>query len=105
MPEEAYVDYTDMLVIVYDVARSLFIEKGFENTTMKDIMLASNISVGGLYHHYSSTYDILIDTVVGMQEFRENMFFAINVSSYTDKHICNYRIFGNSYRYGYFRDF
>ncbi len=62
---------------ICDVARSLFIEKGFENTTMKDIMLASNISVGGLYHHYSNTYDILVDTVVGMQEFKENIFLDI----------------------------
>ncbi len=62
---------------ICDAARSLFIEKGFENTTMKDIMLASNISVGGLYHHYNNTYDILIDTVVDVQEFKENIFFVI----------------------------
>ena len=39
----------------------VFLDKGFRNTVMNDIMKATGLSRGGLYHHYSSTYEILYD--------------------------------------------
>lgn len=42
----------------------VFLEKGFRNTVMNDIMEATGLSRGGLYHHYTSTHEILFDLMV-----------------------------------------
>ena len=34
---------------ILETARNVFVEKGFKNVTMKDIVEACNISRGGLY--------------------------------------------------------
>lgn len=37
-----------------EVAQSLFFEKGYEDTTMADILAAAGVSKGGFYHHFDS---------------------------------------------------
>ena len=51
------------------IALDLFVEKGYENVTVMDIMLAAELSKGGMYHYFSSKEDIL-DAVVkyGLQQ-------------------------------------
>lgn len=46
-----------------ELALDLFMEKGYENTTITDIMRASGLSKGGLYHYFSSKEEIL-DAVI-----------------------------------------
>lgn len=41
----------------------MFVEKGFKNTVITDIMNASRLSTGGIYHHYKSTDEILYDII------------------------------------------
>ncbi|MHC5229212.1 TetR/AcrR family transcriptional regulator [Enterococcus sp. LJL99] len=41
------------------VALQLFLEKGYEKTTITDIMKKTNLSKGGMYHHFSSKEQIL----------------------------------------------
>ena len=62
-------------------AKNIFLEKGFSKTTMEDIMRASGLSKGGLYHHYKSTSEILYDLIdmgnekrfdITMQFLKEN---------------------------------
>ncbi len=62
---------------ICSIARKLFIEKGLENTSMKDIMKESGISVGGLYHHYDDIYDILKDTIMLAEDQKNDMFLEI----------------------------
>lgn len=62
---------------ICNIARKLFVERGLENTTMKDIMQASGISVGGLYHHYQNIYDVLKDTIIYAEDKKNNMLFEI----------------------------
>ena len=38
-----------------------FLEKGFSVTTMEDVIAESGLSVGGVYHYYKNTGDILYD--------------------------------------------
>ena len=38
-----------------------FLEKGFSATTMEDVIAESGLSVGGVYHYYKNTGDILYD--------------------------------------------
>ena len=37
----------------------IFVEQGFENTTMEDLIKESGLSKGGFYHYYKNTTDIL----------------------------------------------
>lgn len=44
---------------IVDASVKLFIEKGYEQTTIQDILDALNLSKGGLYHHFKSKEEIL----------------------------------------------
>ena len=44
--------------IVVTAAR-LFVEKGYEQTSVQDILDATGLSKGGLYHHFKSKEQIL----------------------------------------------
>lgn len=50
------------------VAARIFVEKGFDNTTMEDLVKETGLSKGGLYHYYKNTagilYDIMLDGIV-----------------------------------------
>ena len=43
---------------IVEIARKVFIEKGYKNVTMKDIVDACEISRGGLYLYFNSTREI-----------------------------------------------
>ncbi|ERK59598.1 transcriptional regulator, TetR family [Gemella bergeri ATCC 700627] len=69
-----------------DIAKELFLKKGFKNTTMQDIVVASEMSIGGLYHHYKSTGEILYDIMMEGNIYRKNiMFEKINNNTVTNK--------------------
>lgn len=42
-----------------DSAQTLFFSKGYEATTVADIMKAAGVSKGGFYHHFSAKEDLL----------------------------------------------
>lgn len=44
---------------IVEASVKLFIEKGYEQTTIQDILDALNLSKGGLYHHFKSKEAIL----------------------------------------------
>ncbi len=46
---------------IIQTALYLFKEKGYENTTVNNIIDAAGISKGGFYHHYSSKEELLED--------------------------------------------
>lgn len=54
-------------------AAKVFVEKGYSNTTMEDIIVQTELSKGGFYHYYTSTKDILIE-MMG----RGNMQYMLN---------------------------
>ena len=54
----------DRLDQIKKASIAVFLKKGFRNTVMNDIMEATGLSRGGLYHHYGSTYEILYDIMV-----------------------------------------
>ncbi|MDO5717323.1 MAG: TetR/AcrR family transcriptional regulator, partial [Tissierellia bacterium] len=45
-------------------AKEVFLEKGFHNTTMEDVIAASKMSKGGVYNYYKSTTDMLYDLML-----------------------------------------
>ena len=60
---------------IRQAAMKVFLVKGFRNTVMNDIMEATGLSRGGLYHHYGSTYEILYDIMVEGNKYREKIIY------------------------------
>jgi AcrR family transcriptional regulator len=57
---------------IIDMAAKVFVEKGFRNVTMKDVVDACEISRGGLYLYYESTTELFIDVMKSQFESRED---------------------------------
>ena len=53
---------------IYDAAMELFREKGFEQTTMRDIAAKAGVALGGAYYYYSSKDAIVLAFYREMQE-------------------------------------
>lgn len=56
-------------------AKKVFLDKGFNDTTMDDIVKTSGMSTGGVYHYYGSTYEILYDIMVEGNKYREKIIY------------------------------
>lgn len=60
---------------IRQAAIKVFLDKGFRNTVMNDIMEATGLSRGGLYHHYGTTYEILYDIMLEGNKYREKIIY------------------------------
>ena len=62
---------------ILDVAQQLFLEKGYENTTIQDIVDGlGGLTKGAVYHHFKSKEEI-IDAVSDRMFFSNNPFEAV----------------------------
>ena len=55
--------------LILDTASKLFWQKGYEKTTLQDIIDATRLSKGAIYHHFASKEAILIAVVDRMGDF------------------------------------
>jgi AcrR family transcriptional regulator len=46
-----------------EVAERLFLEKGYEETSIEDILMASGLSKGGFYHYFRSKDEVLMASI------------------------------------------
>ena len=46
--------------LILDTASTLFLQKGYDKTTLQDIIAATKLSKGAIYHHFASKEAILI---------------------------------------------
>lgn len=53
---------------IYDAAMELFREKGFEETTMRDIAAKAGVALGGAYYYFSSKDAIVLAFYAEMQQ-------------------------------------
>jgi AcrR family transcriptional regulator len=53
---------------IYEAAMELFREKGFEQTTMRDIAAKAEVALGGAYYYFSSKESIVLAFYQEMQE-------------------------------------
>src|SRR5882757_3008715 len=53
---------------IYEAAMELFREKGFEQTTMRDIAKKAGVALGGAYYYYASKEAIVLAFYQEMQE-------------------------------------
>jgi AcrR family transcriptional regulator len=55
---------------IVDAARDLFLEKGYNSTSIADILSRSQVNSGSLYHFFPSKQDVLIAVLVS---YRDNI--------------------------------
>lgn len=55
---------------ICQAAKKVFLEKGFKNTTMENVISASGMSKGGVYNYYGSTEEMLYDLMIQGIKFR-----------------------------------
>lgn len=56
MARNKYPEQTVKLIL--DVSTRLFVEKGYEQTSLQDIINETKLSKGAIYHHFSSKEEI-----------------------------------------------
>ena len=54
--------------LILDTASTLFLQKGYDKTTLQDIIDATKLSKGAIYHHFASKEAIIIAVVDRMGE-------------------------------------
>lgn len=60
--------------LILENAKNVFVERGFKDVTMKDIIDASGISRGGLYLYFSSTKEIFLEVLKREAAQDDNVF-------------------------------
>ena len=71
-----------------EIAYTLFLEKGYEDTSVNDILKAAKISRGAMYHYFSSKEEILdkvIDYLLNLQSSQLNDIVADGDATALDK--------------------
>ncbi|MCO1603311.1 TetR/AcrR family transcriptional regulator [Desulfosporosinus nitroreducens] len=51
-----------------EIAEKLFLEKGYEETSIEDILKASGLSKGGFYHYFKSKEEVLAESINNFAE-------------------------------------
>lgn len=64
---------------IVETARKVFMEKGYKNVTMKDVVEACEISRGGLYIYFGSTKE-LFEAVLELETQEADDVFAGNIT-------------------------
>ncbi|SFA72288.1 TetR/AcrR family transcriptional regulator [Clostridium frigidicarnis] len=59
---------------ILDVSFKLFIEKGYDQTTIQDIVNNLGMSKGAIYHHFKSKEEIM--NAISKKNFEENVFYT-----------------------------
>lgn len=59
---------------ILETARSVFMQKGYKNVTMKDIVEACGISRGGLYLYFESTRELFWEVLLMEAEETDDVF-------------------------------
>jgi len=65
MPRNKYPEQTVEKIL--DAAALLFLQKGYQNTTLQDIIDATKLSKGAVYHHFRSKEEIAQDEALGIK--------------------------------------
>lgn len=62
---------------IIEAAVSCFLERGYTNTSMSDIIKASGLSSGSIYSHFSGKEDILVTAINERLDYLEELYAAL----------------------------
>ena len=68
---------------ILEAAKKCFLDKGFQNTTMEDVIEKVSLSKGGVYYHYGSTYEMIYDFMKSGIKYRGEKNKTIDTSKLT----------------------
>ena len=68
---------------ILEAATKCFLEKGFQNTTMEDVIEKVSLSKGGVYYYYGSTYEMIYDFMKSGIKYRGEKNKTIDTSKLT----------------------
>ena len=68
---------------ILEAAKKCFLDKGFQNTTMEDVIEKVSLSKGGVYYHYGSTYEMIYDFMRSGIKYRGEKNKTIDTSKLT----------------------
>lgn len=71
MARNKYPEQTIQLIL--DTASRLFFQQGYDRTTLQDIINATGLSKGAIYHHFSSKEAILVAVVDQIGEYNSTV--------------------------------
>lgn len=77
---------------ILDVAFELFAEKGYDSTSIRDIMDRANVSKGGIYVHFNSKLDILLAIMQRVDLDRKNIHLNLDKDMPADEMLKSYLI-------------
>ena len=58
---------------IREAAKKCFLNKGFQLTTMEDVITEVGMSRGGVYHHYGNTNEMFKDLMLDGNDYRNNL--------------------------------
>ena len=58
---------------IREAAKECFLNKGFQLTTMEDVITEVGMSRGGVYHHYASTNEMFKDLMLDGNDYRNSL--------------------------------
>ena len=58
---------------IREAAKKCFLAKGFQSTTMEDVITEIGMSRGGVYHHYANTNEMLKDLMLDGNDYRNSL--------------------------------
>lgn len=58
---------------IREAAKNCFLAKGFQSTTMEDVITEIGMSRGGVYHHYANTNEMLKDLMLDGNDYRNSL--------------------------------
>ncbi|MCT4688461.1 TetR/AcrR family transcriptional regulator [Vallitalea sp.] len=73
---------------IKQAALDIFIEKGYRNTTMEDIIAETTLSKGGVYRYFSSPKEIMIAIMRDGNEVDNRFFRQVSVKVNSKEDIC-----------------
>ena len=63
---------------IQDAAKGIILEKGYENTTLDEVIEKSGMSTGGVYHYYKSVYEIFYDIMAEGLDYGDKRLVNVN---------------------------
>jgi len=80
---------------IFNVAKKIFTEKGYNNTTMEDIIAETNLSKGGVYYYFKNKEDLCMNLLFSITSRYHDL--SDNVENYGNsedpiENLCDYYV-------------
>lgn len=80
---------------IFNAAKKIFTEKGYNNTTMEDIIAETNLSKGGIYYYFNNKEDLCLNLLFSITSNYHDL--SDNVEDYGNnndpiENLCDYYV-------------